>query len=346
MIENQLPRKMERTPRTTRLWMRLLRRVLGGIAMILAVSSFTFFLVRMMPGNPVQAKLNTLLESGVPQQQAEAQVRSMYGFLPHSPLYVQYFHYVWQVLHFNLGQSISYSGVPVIHLLLTAMPWTVTMVLTGLVISFVLGVGAGVLASAHRNSKLGDGLTLLTTFLHGIPQFILALLLAYLFTTVYRVFPFGAPYNAAITPGFTLPFLSSLARHAVLPVAAYAISGFGAWALAMRASVSSVLGEDFILASQLRGILPGIRLRYIARNAILPLFTIFTLSIGFMFGGAIFIETIFDYPGLGFMMNSALAARDYPLMSGAFLMITVAVIFSNIVADLLYGILDPRIQRI
>ncbi len=345
MIEN-LSAKVEQNRRTINLWMRILRRVAGGIVMILAVSSFTFFLVRMMPGNPVQTKLNTLLESGVPQIQAEAQVRSMYGFLPHSPLYIQYFNYVWQVLHFNLGQSISYSGVPVLHLLLTAMPWTVIMVLTGLIVSFILGIGAGVLAAANRNSKMGDFLTLLTTFLHGIPQFILALLLAYLFTTVYRIFPFGAPYNAAIPPGLSFAFLSSLARHAVLPIAAYAISGFGAWALAMRASVSSVLGEDFILISQLRGILPGIRLRYIARNAILPLFTIFTLSIGFMFGGAIFIETIFDYPGLGFMMNSALAARDYPLMSGAFLMITVAVIFSNIAADLLYSILDPRIQRI
>lgn len=346
MTVNSLPGMVDRNRRAIQLWMRVLRRVAGGIAMIMVVSSFTFFLVRMMPGNPVQTKLNTLLESGVPQVQAEAQVRSMYGFLPHSPLYLQYFNYVWQVLHFNLGQSISYSGVPVLHLLLTAMPWTVIMVLSGLVVSFALGIATGVLAAANRNSRLGDALTLLTTFLHGIPQFILALLLAYLFTTVYRVFPFGAPYNAAISPGLSLAFLGSLARHAVLPIAAYAISGFGAWALAMRASVSSVLGEDFILVSQLRGILPGIRLRYIARNAILPLFTIFTLSIGFMFGGAIFIETIFDYPGLGFMMNSALAARDYPLMTGAFLMITVAVIFSNIAADLLYGVLDPRIRRI
>lgn len=329
-----------------KLWARLARRVAGGVIMILAVCSFTFFLVHFMPGNPVQTKLNTLLESGVPPLQAEAQVRSMYGFIPHEPLYVQYFHYIWQVLHLNLGQSISYSGVPVLKLLLTAMPWTVTMVLTGLAVSFIIGVAAGVLAAANRNSRMGESLTLLTTFLHGIPQFMLALLLAYLFTTVYRIFPFGAPYNAAITPGLSGAFLGSLARHAVLPIAAYAISGFGGWALAMRASVSGVLGDDYILAAELRGITPWIRLRYIARNAMLPLFTILTLSIGFMFGGAIFIETIFDYPGLGYMMNSALGARDYPLMDGAFLMITVAVIFANILADLLYSVLDPRIQRI
>lgn len=327
-------------------WIRLVRRLAGGLIMVLAVSSFTFFLVHFMPGNPVQTKLNTLLESGTPPLQAEAQVRSMYGFVPHAPLYVQYFHYIWQILHLNLGQSISYAGVPVLHLLLKAMPWTVIMVLTGLFISFIIGIAAGVVASVNRNSRMGDGLTMLSTFLHGIPQFILALGLAYLFTTVFRVFPFGAPYNAAIAPGWSAAFLASLARHAVLPIAAYAISGFGGWALAMRASVSSVLGDDYILAAELRGVTPAIRLRYIARNAILPLFTILTLSVGFMFGGSIFIETIFDYPGLGYMINSALAARDYPLMDGAFLMITLAVIIANIVADLLYTVLDPRIQRI
>ena len=325
---------------------RLGRRLLAGLIMVLIVCSFTFFLVHFMPGNPVQTKLNTLLESGIPPLQAEAQVRSMYGFIPHQPLYIQYVHYIWQVLHLNLGQSISYAGIPVLHLLLKAMPWTVIMVLTGLAISFIIGVSAGVVASVRRNSKMGDGLTLLSTFLHGIPQFIMALGLAYLFTTIFKIFPFGAPYNAAISPGFSGPFLASLARHAVLPIAAYAISGFGAWALAMRASVTSVLGDDYILAAELRGVTPTIRFRYIARNAMLPLFTILTLSVGFMFGGSIFIETIFDYPGLGYMINSALAARDYPLMDGAFLMITLAVIIATIVADLLYTVLDPRIQRI
>ncbi|MCL5972378.1 MAG: ABC transporter permease [Firmicutes bacterium] len=325
---------------------RIGKRIVAGLVMILAVSSFTFFLVHFMPGNPVQTKLNTLIEEGIPPLQAQAQVRSMYGFIPHQPLYIQYFHYVWQVLHLNLGKSISYSGVPVMHLLLKAMPWTVIMVLTGLAVSFIIGITAGVIASVKRNSKLGDGLLLLSTFLHGIPQFIMALGLAYVFTTIFKIFPFGAPYNAAISPGFTIPFIGSLARHAVLPIAAYAISGFGAWALTMRASVTSVLGDDYILAAELRGVTPSIRLRYIARNAMLPLFTILTLSVGFMFGGSIFIETIFDYPGLGYTINTALAARDYPLMDGAFLMITAAVIIATIVADLLYTVLDPRIQRI
>ena len=122
---------------------RIGKRIVAGLVMILAVSSFTFFLVHFMPGNPVQTKLNTLIEEGIPPLQAQAQVRSMYGFIPHQPLYIQYLHYVWQVLHLNLGKSISYSGVPVMHLLLKAMPWTVIMVLTGLAVSFIIGISAG-----------------------------------------------------------------------------------------------------------------------------------------------------------------------------------------------------------
>jgi len=113
----------------------------------------------------------------------------------------------------------------------------------------------------------------------------------------------------------------------------------------MKSSVISVLGDDFILASEVRGIKASTRLRYIAHNAILPLFTIFALSIGFMFGGSLFIEDIFDYPGLGNLLLHAIDSRDYPLMSGAFLLITVAVIVANIVADFLYSVVDPRIRR-
>jgi len=311
---------------------RLARRVIGGLVMILVVASFTFFLVHWLPGDPVQTKLETLVQQGVPLFQAREEVQSMYGFVPHQPLPAQYVHYLWQLAHLDLGQSISYTGVPVSHLLLSAAPWTVLMVLSGLVISFILGVLAGVIAAVKRASRIGGGVTLLSTFLHGIPQFMLALLLAYLFTTLWPIFPFGAPYDAAVKPGVSWPFLSS-------------ISGYGGWALTMKSNVVSVLGDDFILAAELRGITPRICFWYIARNAILPLFTVFALSLGFLFGGAIFIEQIFDYPGLGYMLLQSLGARDYPLMSAAFLIITVAVIISNILADLLYTAIDPRIRR-
>lgn len=313
--------------------------------MVFVTASFTFFLVRMMPGNPVDAKYNQLVMQGLTPVQAMNKVRVMYGFIPHEPLWQQYIHYLNQIAHMNLGQSISYEGVPVLHLILTAAPWTIILVLTGLVASFIVGVLAGVIAAIKRSSLVGSAISLSGSLLHGIPQFVMGLFLAYVFTTLWVLLPFGAPYNAELTPGLNGPFISSLIRHAILPVATYALSSYGGWLLTMKSSVITVLGDDFILAAEVRGLKMGTRVRYIAHNAILPLFTIFALSIGFMLGGSLFIENIFDYPGLGNLLLHAINSRDYPLMSGAFLLITVSVILSNIATDFLYSMVDPRIRR-
>ncbi|WP_204988047.1 ABC transporter permease [Sporolactobacillus pectinivorans] len=324
---------------------RLIWRIFSGIIMVLVVASLTFFLVRMMPGNPVDAQYNQLIMQGMTPVQAQNQVRVMYGFIPHSSLASQYMTYIANLLRLNLGQSVSYEGVSVSHIILNAAPWTLILVFTGLVASFLIGVLAGVIAAIKRSSPMGTTLTISGSLLHGVPQFVMGLLLAYVFTTLWPILPFGAPYDSSIAAGFNLPFVSSLISHAVLPVATYALSSYGGWLLTMKSSVITVLGDDFILASEIRGLKAATRVRYIAHNAILPLFTLFTLSIGFMFGGSVFIENIFDYPGLGNLLLKSIDARDYPLMSGAFLLITIAVIISNIVTDFLYSMVDPRIRR-
>ncbi|MHB8293309.1 MAG: ABC transporter permease [Acidimicrobiales bacterium] len=324
---------------------RLTSRLLIGIGMIWAVGTITFFLVRALPGNPVQVQYENLVSHGVPPIQARRETAIIYGFVSHEPLWKQYTHYIWQLAHFNLGKSISYTGVSVSHLVLAAAPWTVSLVLSGLVASFLIGVMAGVVAAVRRTTRVGDLLNVSGSLLHGVPQFVMAVLLAYVFTTLVPIFPFGAPYSILANPGFNAAFLSSLALHAVLPVAAYALSSYGGWMLTMKSSVVSVLGDDFVLAAELRGLKPSTQLAYMARNALLPLFTILALSIGFMFGGAVFIETVFDYPGLGQLLLKSINSRDYPLMSGTFLLITAAVIVSNIVADFLYSVIDPRVRR-
>jgi peptide/nickel transport system permease protein len=327
------------------LLLRLLSRIVGGIVMVLVVASFTFYLVHMIPGNPALAQYEHLIMLGETPEEAMKQVQVMYGFIPHEPLGTQYLQYLGQLLHLNLGVSISYTNVPVARLLLQAAPWTVVMGLAGLVVSFLLGVVLGTLAAIRRSSGLGSFLSVTGSLLHGIPQFIIALLLAYLFTTIWPIFPFGAPYSASVTPGFNGPFLGSVAIHAVLPVASYAISSYGGFMLTMKSSVVSTLGDDFILAAELRGISPRILFLYVLRNAILPLFTVLALSLGFIFGGSLFIENIFDYPGLGNLLTNAISNTDWPLMSGGFLIITAAVIAANILADLLYSVVDPRIRR-
>jgi peptide/nickel transport system permease protein len=313
--------------------------------MVLVVASFTFYLVHMIPGNPALAQYEHLISIGVAPDQAVKQVQVMYGFIPKAPLGQQYLTYMGQLLHGNLGVSISYTGVPVIRLLLLAAPWTLVMGLCGLAVSFAVGVALGAWAAIARDRAAGSLLTVTGSLLHGVPQFVVALILAYLLTTIWPVFPFGAPYGTNVSPGLTGPFLVSVAYHAVLPVATYAISAYGGFMLTMKSSVVSTLGDDFILACELRGISPAIRFRYVARNAILPLFTILALSVGFVFGGSLFIENIFDYPGLGNLILNAINNTDWPLMTGGFLIITAAVIATNIIADLLYGVVDPRIRR-
>ncbi|MCL6443475.1 MAG: ABC transporter permease [Alicyclobacillus sp.] len=324
---------------------RLIQRIISGVITILVVASFTFVLVHLMPGDPVQARIDQLEMSGMSVAQAEDQVRIMYGFIPHQPLGVQYVQYMWNLLHFNLGQSISYEGTPVMKIILGAMPWTVVLALAGTFISFIIGILTGVWAAIKRNTPTGNALTVTGTLIHSITPVVIALFLAYMFTVIWKIFPYGAPYDASLTPGFNWPYLGSLAWHAILPIATYVVVGYGGWMLGMKSNVISVLGDDFILASEVRGLKSSIRVRYIAHNAILPLFTGLALSIGFMFGGSVFIETIFDYPGLGNMLGTAMGSKDYPLMMGAFLLITASVIASNIIADFLYAVIDPRIRR-
>lgn len=322
----------------------LLKRILGALVMIWAVATFTFFLVRAVPGDPARQAMETFIQQGYSEEAARAATADMYGFVPRDPLPLQYLHYLGQLFHLDLGRSISYSGVPVSHIIMSALPWTVFLVSIGILVTFFIGVVGGVFAAVKRDSWAGSVVTLVGSVLHGIPQFMTALLLAYFLATRYPIFPFGAPYDIEVTPGPSVAYLSNLAYHAILPVAAFAISGFGFWALAMKSSVVSTLGDDFMLAAELRGITSSIRFRYIARNAFLPLFTYLAVSLGYMFGGALFIEQIFNYPGVGKLLLSAVGSHDYPLMDASFLIITVAVIVSNILADVLYSVIDPRIR--
>lgn len=323
---------------------RLAGHVLRGLVMVWIVTTFTFVLVHNMPGDPVQTQYELLIEKGFSPDAAARQVQVTYGFIPHGSMWSQYIHYLGQLVHFDLGRSVSAQGVSVAKEVLSAAKWTFGLVLAGVLLSFVLGVVLGVVAAMKRSSRIGDGLSIFGSLLHGIPQYVMALILVTLLTVKWPLFSSG-DVNSLIAPGFTYAYIASLISHAVLPAFAFALSSFGGYLLTMKSAVVSVLGDDFILAAELRGLTPGIVFRYISRNAILPLFTVLALSLGFMFGGAVFIENAFNYPGMGALLVNSIGQRDYPEMSGAFLLITCAVILANIAADLLYTVVDPRVRR-
>ncbi|MFI7124524.1 ABC transporter permease [Nonomuraea sp. NPDC050153] len=323
---------------------RLAGHLARGVVMILVVATISFFIVRSIPGDPVAANVQKLIQQGMDPQTAEQATRVLYGFQPRGSLWEQYTQYMSGLLRFDLGQSITHGGAPVTQVLGEAAKWTVLPVLAGTLLSFLVGILLGVYAAIKRSGKLGDVLAISGSLLHGVPQYVLGLLLSAVFATLIPILPVDGPVDILFEPGFNAGYIGSLAQHAVLPVLTYALAAYGGWILAMKSSVVTVLGDDFILAAELRGMKRSIIFRYIARNAILPLFTILALSLGLLLGGAVFIERIFNYPGLGLLLIDSITMRDYALMGGAFLLITVSIIVANIVADLFYSAIDPRVR--
>ncbi|MER6508532.1 ABC transporter permease [Nonomuraea sp. NPDC001636] len=323
---------------------RLAGHLARGFVMILVVATISFFIINNIPGDPMAARYEKLVEQGMSPEAAAQAVKVLYGFLPDGTLWQQYTDYMTGLLHLDLGMSVSRPGTSVVDVLTDAAKWTVLPVLAGTLLSFFVGILLGVYAAIKRTGKLGDALAISGSLLHGIPQYVLAMLLVVIFATLLPILPADGSVDILFEPGFNAGYIGSLVEHAVLPVATYALSAYGGWILAMKSSVVTVLGDDFILAAELRGMKRSIVFRYIARNAILPLFTMLALSLGLLLGGAVFIEKIFNYPGLGWLLISGVQDRDYGLMGGAFLLITVGTIIANIVADLFYTVIDPRVR--
>lgn len=323
---------------------RLAGHLARGLVMILVVTTVSFFVIRSVPGDPMAARYEKLVEQGMSPVAAQRAVEVLYGFAPTGGLWQQYVDYMSGLLRLDLGQSLMVPGVSVSTVLFSAAKWTVLPVLAGTLLSFLVGVVMGVYAAIRRSGRLGDVLAISGSLLHGVPQYVLALLLGAVFTTLIPILPTSGTADIMFEPGFNAGYIGSLIEYATLPVLTYALASYGGWILAMKSSVVTVLGDDFILAAELRGIKRGIVFRYVTRNAILPLFTILALSLGMLFGGAIFIERIFNYPGLGLMLIDGINNRDYALMGGAFLLITAAIVVANIVADLFYTVIDPRVR--
>ncbi len=324
----------------------IIRRLASALAVVYVVISISFFMIRLMPGNPMVALEEQLqLEGGLTMQEIQAKVSAIYALQPHAPLWQQYFTYVAHAFQGNLGQSVSDPGTSVVHIIAGALPWTIFAVSLSLLLSFALGVGIGSFMAAFQEHRSAKIVTLIVSFLGAVPNYLVAILLLYFLADLHHVFPLGGAYSASTTPGLNLPFLSSACVHAALPVAAYVITSFGGWALTMKGSATSVLGAEYVRAAQAWGLgRRRVTQSYVGRNAMLPMVTSLALSLGFMFGGSVFIETYFTYPGIGYYLIQSVTNRDYSLMMGCFLLITVAVVVSNMLVDLLYPLIDPRIQ--
>ncbi len=325
------------------------RVVIQGLFTLWVVTTFTFILIRKMPGNPVQIKIDELVDKQqMPYEDARRIAAGLYDFDPDEPLIQQYGDYMGKLIQGDMGKSIAASGTPVISQIKRYLPWTLFAVGSGLLISFTLGVFLGMAMAYWRGGILDNTLTALASIMYGIPDFVIALLLLLVAGVQLKWFQIGDVLGGVsqdVEAGFNLTYITNLIQHVALPVLTYVWTTVGGWILTMKSSTLSTLGEDYITVAKARG-LPERRilLAYVGRNAMLPLVTRLAISIGFVMGGSVIIETIFQYPGLGRLLSTAISGRDYTTMQGVFLTIAAGVVFSNILADLLFGLLDPRVR--
>ena len=323
--------------------MRFALRRLGFFLLTLwAALTLNFVLPRLMPGNPALAILGKLKAGASPQTLHV--VEQQFGIGTHQNVVAQYFGYLANVATFRFGTSLTTQpGASVGRIILDAIPWTLGLVGITTVLAFVLGTGIGILAAWRRGSWMDTAMPPLFVIMTVVPFFWLGLILILIFGVKLRLLPYFFSYTYTLTPSFTPSFIGNVAEHAILPAFALLLTTIGTWILTMRNTMMTTLAEDYVRMARAKG-LPGrrIMLDYAARNAILPNLTGFAMSLGFVLGGAILVEYVFNYQGVGWLLLQAVENTDYPLMQALFLLITVAVLVAILLSDLAIAILDPR----
>jgi peptide/nickel transport system permease protein len=321
----------------------LLRRIGFYLVALWASATLNFLIPRLAPGNPAESLMARLHGRVSPQSLHALEIA--FG-ITHEPLWSQYLQYLNNLVHGNLGISITYFPTPVAAVIAQEIPWTLMLVGVSLVISFVLGTLLGVIVAWRRNSTLDGLFSPLFTFLSAIPYFWLALVVLYILGYLLNWFPINGGYDTTATvPGWSPDFIFSAFQHAILPAVTIVISSIAAWLLGMRNAMITTLSEDYVLMAEAKGLSQRrIMLTYAARNAILPNITSFALSLGFVVSGALLTEIVFSYPGVGYALYQAVENLDYALLQGLFLIIAIAVLGANFLADLVYVALDPRVR--
>jgi peptide/nickel transport system permease protein len=319
----------------------ILRR--GGFFLLTlwAAVTLNFFLPRLMPGNPAIAMMGKF--HGRLSPQALVAMENLFGVNTKESLPVQYLHYLGDIATGNFGTSLYFYPSSVSRVVLDAIPWTLGLVGVTTILAFVLGTGIGIVSAWRRGNWLDGIVPPVFVITSAIPYFWVGMMFILIFGIKLQWLPYTFGFDPTITPGFNPQFIGNVLSHAVLPALALLITTIGTWILTMRNNMVTTLAEDYVRMARAKG-LPNRRvmLDYAARNAILPNLTGFAMSLGFVVGGAILIEYVFDYPGVGYMLLQAVENEDYPLMQALFLLITVAVLVAILLADILTAIFDPR----
>lgn len=325
--------------------MRFILRRLGFFVITLWVAlTVNFFVPRLMPGNPAEAMMARF--KGRVNPDALKALEVAFGINTQKPLLVQYVDYLGNTLTGRFGTSLTFFPQPVSEVLTQALPWTLGLVGTTTVIAFMLGTGIGMISGWRRGGVVDSLLPPVFVVTSALPYFWVGLVLIMAFSIgTNGLLPNDGGYDPTLDPGWTGTFMWDVVRHAILPALSILIISIGGWILTMRNNVVTTLAEDYIRMARAKGI-PNRRImvNYAARNAVLPNLSGFAMSLGFVVSGAILVEFTFNYPGVGYMLLSAVSNQDYPLMQALFVLITMAVLVAVLISDFLTAILDPRVR--
>ena len=335
-------------------WMRkfILGYVLPRIGQYLMVVfigvTLTFIIPRLTPTDPVQAQINRQMVTGISLtveqlEEFRSSLTALYGL--EGSNWQQYWEFWGRLFRGDLGLSFSSFPTPVISLIRRALPWTIGLLLTATIISWILGNLLGGLASYYPKNKALLGVDVLFQAVRPIPYYILALLLIIFFAYLMPIFPIRGAYPMGMRPTMTLEFALIVLYHSVLPALSLVLGGIGAWFLGMKALTSNIISEDYVVYAETAGLKQRkILFGYVMRNAMLPQVTGLALSLGMIFNGALILEVIFTYPGLGLLAFQAIMTTDYALILGITLFSIIGVATAALILDLIYPLFDPRVR--
>ena len=312
-----------------------------AVALVFAIV-MNFTVPRLMPGSPVDAMIAQLGPRATPA--AIEAIKARFGAV-NTSIPAQFVDYVKGLATLDLGVSVKYYPQTVVEVLSRSTLWTAFLVVTAIIFSLVVGTTLGAIAAWRRGGRFDTLVSPLSVVAIAVPPVIIALTTLFVFGVSLRWFPVSYAYDPNLDPGLNFTFAGSVFYHAIMPVLTLSPYLIGEFQTTMRSSMISVLGEDYVTMGRAKGLKAStVMFSYGARNATLPVLTNLALMLGAVFGGSIVTEIVFNYPGLGLTLFTASVARDYPVIQGQLLLMTLATLGANLLVDIIYGLVDPRLR--
>jgi peptide/nickel transport system permease protein len=308
----------------------------------------TFIIPRLSPSDPVEAQVSRVMSMGgqISAEMIESlrtTLTELYGL--EGSMWQQYIALWSRLFRGDLGPALSSYPTPVIRLIRDALPWTLGLLLTATIISWILGNLLGALSSYYPKNRLLGSIDVLSQAVRPIPYYIMALLLVIIFAYLWPIFPIRGAYPMGSRPQLTLQFAITVIYHSTLPALSLIIIGIGGWFIGMKSLTSNIISEDYVVYAETAGLKERkILFGYVMRNAMLPQITGLGLQLGMVFNGALILEVIFTYPGLGHLAYRAIMASDYSLVMGITIFSIIGVATTVLIMDLLYPLFDPRVR--